>query len=285
MKKFVFNFKNFSIFTVWAWLFLFALIPFLFILATSLLHQGTNSLVTFKPTLQYYSKLIQPLYGRIFLRSFYLAGLCSFICLLIAYPFAFFIAKTKSRFKPLLLLIVMIPFWTSSLIRSYAMMAILKAKGMLNVLLISLHIIHVPILWLYTNFAVIVGLIYNLFPFMVLPLYANIERLDERFIEAARDLGANWFTIIWKILIPLTMPGIMAGLLLVFLPAMTLFYIPDILGGAKSVLLGNIIEDQFLFTNNWPQGSAISIALTLIMAFLLWIYARKNPFSLKQDLF
>lgn len=180
---------------------------------------------------------------------------------------------------------VIIPFWTSSMIRTYAMMAILKAKGFLNALLLSLHIIHLPLLLLYTNFAVIVGLVYNLLPFMILPLYANIEKLDYRLVDAARDLGANWPTIFRRVIIPLTTPGIMAGIILVFLPAMTLFYIPDIMGGSKSMLLGNLIEDQFQFSNNWPAGSATSIILTVIMALMLMIYRRKQSANFQQDLF
>ena len=174
------------------------------------------------------------------------------------------------------MLLVIIPFWTSSLIRSYALIAIIKAKGILNSLLIALGIIHQPLSILFTNSAVIIGLVYNLLPFMILPIMTNVERLDNRLIDAARDLGANRFTTFRKVIIPLTMPGIIAGSILVFLPAMTIFYIPDILGGAKSILLGNLIQNQFLIAENWPMGSAISAILTLVLATLILIYVWVN---------
>lgn len=280
-----FSFKLASLSIIWAWLIIFALGPFVLILGTSILQHDVDHLVIAQVTASNFLQLFQPLYLNIFLRSFYLAGLCTFFCLVIAYPFAYIIARSRERFKNILLLLVIIPFWTSSMIRTYAMMAILKTKGLLNGVLLWLHIIHAPLLLLYSNTAVIIGLVYNLLPFMVLPLYANIEKLDYHLVDAARDLGANKITIFRRIIIPLTAPGIIAGVILVFLPAMTLFYIPDILGGAKSVLLGNLIENQFLFVNNWPEGSAISIALTIIMAFLLMFYRKKQHLSLKQDLF
>lgn len=274
MKKNLFSFRTISLGVIWTWFAIFALLPFAFILVTSFLRHDEQHLVLFQPTIRHYLNLFQPLYWQIFLRSFYLAGMCTIICLILGYPFAYFLAKGKSRFKSFLLILVIIPFWTSSLIRSYAMMAILKSKGLLNAVLLGLHITHVPLLLLYTNFAVMMGLVYNLLPFMILPLYANIEKLDDQLVEAARDLGASWGTVISKVIIPVTRPGIIAGAILVFLPAMTLFYIPDILGGAKSVLLGNLIEDQFLFTNNWPAGAATSVALTLVMAIMLIFYSR-----------
>jgi spermidine/putrescine transport system permease protein len=153
-------------------------------------------------------------------------------------------------------------------------MAILKGQGILNSTLMTLGIIDQPMQLLYSNLAVFIGLTYDLLPFMILPLYANIEKLDDTLLEAARDLGASRLRIFFKIILPLTMSGIMAGLLLVFLPAMTMFYVPDLLGGSKSMLLGNLIENQFLLVTNWPVGSAISIMLIAIMSVLLLIYWR-----------
>ena len=219
----------------------------------------------------------------IFEKSFILAGITTFFCLLIGYPFAYIIARIHGQLKNFLLLLVIIPFWTSTLIRSYALIAIIKAKGILNSLLLGLGLIHQPLSILFTNYAVIIGLVYNLLPFMILPIMSNIEQLDQRLVDAARDLGANWFTTLRKIILPLTMPGITAGCILVFLPAMTLFYIPDILGGAKSVLLGNLIQNQFLVTQNWPNGSAFSIILTLMLAALLLIYAWVAKKNKKQE--
>lgn len=266
------SFKEYSLTTVWLWLFVFALLPFCLVIMASFLSHNESRLISLPLTLNNYKQLNNAIYIRIFEKSFLIAGLSTFICLLLGYPFAFIIARMQGRIKNILLLLVIIPFWTSSLIRSYALIAIIKAKGLLNSLLLSLGIIQQPLSILFTNYAVIIGLVYNLLPFMVLPILTNVERLDAQLIDAARDLGANKITTFRKIIIPLTMPGIIAGSILVFLPAMTIFYIPDILGGAKSILLGNLIQNQFLIAQNWPLGSAVSTVLTVLLATLLGIY-------------
>jgi spermidine/putrescine transport system permease protein len=266
-------FRNFSVSLISSWLGLFALVAFLLVVFCSFMTPDAHELFIFKFTLKNYQALYSNLYLLVFLKSFYLAGVATLFCVILGYPFAYILARKITRYKELLLLLLIIPFWTSSLIRSYAMVAILKTKGVLNALLLSLGIIHEPLQLLFTNSAVMIGLIYNLLPFMILPLYANLERFDNRLLEAAFDLGANKFTAFIKVVLPLSMPGVIAGSILVFLPAMTLFYIPNLLGGAKALLLGNIIENQFLFTHNWPLGSAISIALTVLMGLMLMAYA------------
>ncbi|OGT64726.1 MAG: spermidine/putrescine ABC transporter permease [Gammaproteobacteria bacterium RIFCSPHIGHO2_12_FULL_45_9] len=267
-------FKTFSITSITLWLSVFALVPLLMTLVTSFLQHTPDQLVVLKPTLRAYTQLFDPIYGRILLQSLWLALLSTFFCLLLGYPMAFMIARAPERMRPILLLFVMIPFWTSSLIRTYALLALLKTQGLVNTLLLSLHVIHAPLQLLYTNTAVLMGCVYNLLPFVILPLYANIEKLDVRLLEAARDLGASRMRLLTRIILPLTTPGILAGSLLVFLPAMTLFYIPAILGGAKSLLLGNLIQLQFLSMRDWPGGSATSIALTAFMLILIFIYRR-----------
>lgn len=268
---------------MWLWLLLFALIPFGMVITASLLSRDSTHLVTLPFTLENYRQLINTTYILIFEKSLVIAGLSTLICLLLGYPFAYIIARTESRYKNLLLMLVIIPFWTSSLIRSYALIAIIKAKGVLNTLLITLGIIDQPISILFTNTAVIIGLVYNLLPFMILPIMTNVERLDNRLVDAAFDLGANRFTTFRRIIIPLTMPGIIAGCILVFLPAMTIFYIPDILGGAKSILLGNLIQNQFMIAENWPMGSAFSTMLTLILATLILIYVWATRGNKKRE--
>lgn len=265
-------FKQFSLSLLSIWLGLFAVIPIALVLICSFLSHSESALIVWSFTLSNYTQLFNDIYLKILTRSLELAALCSLICLIIGYPAAFMLARLRSRYKPLLLLLLIIPFWTSSLIRSYAILAILKTQGLLNALLLSLGLIHEPLSILYSNTAVLIGCIYNLLPFMVLPLYANIEKLDNNLLDAAQDLGASRFKTFKDIIIPLTIPGIMAGTLLVFLPSITLFYIPTILGGAKSLLLGNLIENQFLVMQNWPGGSATSIALSLLMIPLVWIY-------------
>lgn len=277
-------FKILSLSTVWLWLGVFALTPIILTLITSFLTPDSNSIVKFAPTISNYLELFNHAYLRILLQSLYLASSCTLICLIIGYPFAFIIARNQHRHKSLLFLLVIIPFWTSSLIRTYAIMVILKAKGMLNMLLLTMGIIHEPLQILYTHTAILIGCVYDLLPFMILPLYANIEKLNQEYLEAARDLGANWFTTFLKIVIPLTIPGIIAGSVLVFLPAMTMFYIPVLLGGAKNLLLGNLIEHQFLTANNWPLGTAISVVITLLMGIFILIYWRNSKEKDRESL-
>lgn len=284
MKKLNTSFKFFSLGVIWLWLGLFAMLPISLTFITSLLTTDIETIVKFTLTPHNFLELFNQAYITIFLESIYLAGASTLICLLIGYPFAFIIARTQNKYRSLLLLLVIIPFWTSSLIRTYAIMAILKTKGIINSILLALGIIHHPVQILYSYTAVLVGCVYDLLPFMILPLYANIEKLDEEYIEAAQDLGANKITTLFKVIIPLTMTGILAGSVLVFLPAMTMFYIPVLLGGAKNLLVGNLIEHQFLAANNWPVGAAISVFITLLMGICIFIYWRKAKTKGWQDL-
>ena len=206
------------------------------------------------------------------------------LTLLVGYPAAYVISQSSYRVRPLLLMFMIIPFWTSSLIRTYGIMAFIKVKGVLNTALLALGLIHHPVQILYSSTAVYIGMVYSLLPFMVLPLYSNFEKLDHRIIDAARDLGASKTRIFAQVIVPLTLPGIMAGVLFVFLPAMTLFYIPDLLGGAKNILLGNLVENQFLQMLNWPGGAATSVVLTLFLFVLMAIYKRRMKKMSFQEL-
>ena len=277
------SFKNSSLAIIWVWLFLFAVLPFCLIIGASFLSHSDNALIQLPMTLQSYYALNNAIYIKIFEKSFIIAGIATFFCLILGYPFAFILARIQNRWKNILVLLVIIPFWTSSLIRSYAIISVIKAKGLLNAFLLWLGIIHQPLEILFTNTAVIIGLIYNLLPFMILPIMTNIERLDYRLVDAARDLGANYYTTFRRVIIPLTMPGIIAGCIVVFLPAMTLFYISDILGGAKSTLLGNLIQNQFLTAQNWPMGSAFSTVLTIVLAGMILIYLWATRGNKKQE--
>lgn len=263
-------FKAFSVSIIWLWLGIFALIPIALVFVTSILTNDPNALVKLPITLSSYLHLFNLAYLKILIQSLMLAFSCTLLCLLLAYPFAFIIARSKSRYKNLFLLLIIIPFWTSSLIRTYAIMITLKAHGLLNSLLMTLGVIHHPLQILYSYSAVLIGTTYDLLPFMILPLYANLEKLDDTLLEAARDLGASKTTTFFKIIIPLSLPGMIAGSILVFLPAMTMFYIPVLLGGAKNMLLGNLIENQFLVASNWPGGAAISIFIILVMVMVLY---------------
>jgi spermidine/putrescine transport system permease protein len=284
MKKQSSFFKIFSVSIVWLWLGIFALTPIILTLVTSFLTQSSEHIVKFVFTITNYVELFNNAYLGILFQSIYLAVSCTIICLIIGYPFAFIIARSQHRHRSLLLLLVIIPFWTSSLIRTYAIMAILKTKGILNIILLATGIIHQPLQILYSHAAILIGCVYDLLPFMILPLYANIEKLNQEYLEAARDLGANWLTTFFKIIIPLTTPGIIAGSVIVFLPAMTMFYIPVLLGGAKNLLIGNLIEHQFLTANNWPLGTAISVVITMLMGVFILFYWRHSKEKDRENL-
>lgn len=256
--------------TVWLWL--WVLLPTLMVLAVSFATREPDQLVDWTFSLDSYWRLLDPLYLQVFWDSFWLAGITAIICLLVGFPFAWWLARLTPRWRALALFLIIIPFWTNSLIRTYAIKLILGKQGIINTVLKSIGLIEAPLDMLYTPGAVICGLVYILFPFMVLPLYSNLEKLDDSLIEAARDLGATRLQVLRKIIIPLTMPGIVAGTLIVFLPAMGMFYISDLLGGAKNLLLGNIIRNQFLSSMDWPFGSAISIAMILLMGLLMLAY-------------
>lgn len=276
------KFQNIIVGVIFGWLIFFVLIPNLLVLFTSFMTKDSSNLIEFTFSLDSYARLIDPLYSQVLWNSLYMAGIATVICLVVGYPFAFMIAKLPSKYRPFLLFLVVLPFWTNSLIRIYGMKIFLGVKGVLNNTLLWLGIIDTPIRILNTEIAVIIGLVYILLPFMILPLYSSIEKIDGRLLEAAKDLGANAFQRFVKVIIPLTMPGIVAGCLLVLLPAMGMFYVADLLGGAKVLLVGNIIKSEFLVTRNWPFGSAISIALTILMALMLYVYYRANKLMNKK---
>lgn len=276
------KFQTITVGVIFGWLIFFVLIPNLLVLFTSFMTKDSSNLIEFSLSLDGYSRLIDPLYSKVLWNSLYMAGIATAICLIIGYPFAFMIARLPEKYRPILLFLVVLPFWTNSLIRIYGMKIFLGVKGILNESLMWLGIIDSPIRILNTEIAVVIGLVYILLPFMILPLYSSIEKLDGRLLEAARDLGANTFQRFIKVIIPLTMPGIVAGCLLVLLPAMGMFYVADLLGGAKVLLVGNIIKSEFLVTRNWPFGAAISIALTILMALMIYVYYRANKLMNKK---
>jgi spermidine/putrescine transport system permease protein len=265
-------FKTATIGLTGAWLGFFVLIPNVMILATSFLQRDEAAFVRLDFTLENYRRILDPVYLQVFGHSAAMALVATLVCLVLGYPFAYALARTRPGLRHLLLLLVIIPFWTNSLIRTYAIRSLLATQGALNHFLLFIGIIDEPLRLLYTGTAVTIGLVYILFPFMVLPLFAVIEKLDTRLLEAAADLGAGRFQTFVRVIIPLTMPGIIAGGLLVFLPALGMFYVSDLLGGAKDLLIGNFIKNQFLDARDWPFGAAASVAMTLIMALMLIAY-------------
>ncbi|MGL5845413.1 MAG: spermidine/putrescine ABC transporter permease PotB [Aeromonas veronii] len=276
------GFRNGAIALILGWLTLFVFLPNLMIIGVSFLTRDESELIAPLFTLSNYGRLLDPLYFEVLLHSLWLALLATSICLLVGYPFAWLLAHLPARIRPLLLFLVVVPFWTNSLIRTYALKVLLGTRGLINGWLLDLGIIERPLQMMYTEVAVIIGLVYVLLPFMVLPLYSSIEKLDGRLLEAARDLGANGWQRLVRIILPLTLPGIIAGCLLVFLPAMGMFYVSDLLGGAKHLLIGNLIKTQFLNSRDWPFGAAISVMLTVLMALLVYCYWRAGKLLSKK---
>ncbi|ACR68994.1 spermidine/putrescine ABC transporter permease PotB [Edwardsiella ictaluri] len=274
MKKSRKLFQNVVIALVVGWLSLFVFLPNLMIIGTSFLTRDDASLVQMVFTWGNYARLFDPLYAEVLLHSLNMALIATLCCLVIGYPFAFILARLPHRVRPLLLFLLIVPFWTNSLIRIYGLKLFLSTRGYLNDFLLWVGIIDQPLRLMYTSTAVVLGLIYILLPFMVMPLYSSIEKLDRSVLEAARDLGANRLQTFMRIIVPLTMPGIVAGCLLVLLPSLGMFYIADLLGGAKNLLIGNVIKSQFLNIRDWPFGAATSICLTLVMGVMLLIYYR-----------
>ncbi|WP_104046789.1 spermidine/putrescine ABC transporter permease PotB [Vibrio jasicida] len=276
------NLQSAIITLIVSWLTLFVLVPNLMIIGTSFLTRDEANLIELTFTFDNYLRLLDPLYAKVLMHSFYMAIIATLLCLVIGYPFAYIVAKMPEKWRPFMLFLVIVPFWTNSLIRTYGLKIVLGTQGVLNKSLMAMEIIDKPIRLMYTETAVMIGLVYILLPFMILPLYSAIEKLDNTYIEAAKDLGANKFQTITRVILPLTMPGIIGGCLLVLLPALGMFYISDLLGGAKNLLIGNVIKSQVLNARDWPFGAATSIALTFAMAVMLYAYYRAGKLLNKK---
>lgn len=256
------------------WILIFFIIPLIIVLIYSFLERGTYGGLVWKFTLDNYQQLAQGIYWRIFGWSLFLALTTTIICLLIGYPLAYFIATRRQPWRNILLILIILPFWTNFLVRTYAWIVLLRTEGVFNIVLQSLQLIDEPLPLIFTPFAVIIGLVYGYLPFMILPLYATIERFNFSLLEAAQDLGANDLRTFFRVVLPLTIKGIVAGSLLVFIPAFGAFITPDILGGAKTMMVGNLIQDQFITARNLPFGSALSILLMVIVLIPVMIYFR-----------
>ena len=246
------------------WLVAFFLVPILIMLAYSLMPRGIYGGVEPGFTLEHYTRFFDPLYLDILHRTFVWSVACTVICLLLGYPVAYVIARS-GRWKNLLLFLVVLPFWTSFLVRTFAMIFLLRDTGLVNTWLVRLGVD--PITMLYTPFAVVLGLVYGFLPFMILPIYASLEKLDLSLLEAAEVLGARPAARFRQVTLPLSMPGVVAGCLLVFIPALGSFLTSDLLGGAKQLMIGNLVQNQFSAARNWPFGSAASfIVMALVLA-------------------
>lgn len=248
--------------------------PLFVVLIVSFASRGTYGGVLWEFTLGNYVELLHPLYLTIFAKSLAYAALTTFLCLVIGFPFAYFIAKAPRHHQPLWLVLVLVPFWTNFLVRTYAWMVLLRAEGLVNSWLISLGLVDEPLQLLYRPAAVVIGLVYGYLPFMILPLYLACARIDPSLIQAARDLYANGWAVARRIIWPLTTPGVVAGCLLVFIPSVGAFLTPDLLGGARTMMIGNLIQHEYLVVRDWPLGSALALVLMLLVIILLKGYYR-----------
>ncbi|RIY32404.1 spermidine/putrescine ABC transporter permease [Psittacicella hinzii] len=263
--------KNFTVFFILFWLGLFILIPGILVVLVSFFSSSPNEFYEAVFSLESYSKLTDPLYLKVFQNSLYLALCTTLVTFIIGYLYALAVVNCRKKWHALLLILVILPFWTNSLVRIYGIKNLLGANGFINQFLKSIGLIDKPLQILYTDTAVIIGMVSILLPYMILPIYSSLQKIDSRLIEAAKDLGAGPFKRFTKVTFPLSFSGVIAGITLVFLPSMGLFYISDLLGGPKSLLIGSVIRQEFLFTRNWPLGAALSIGMIAILMFTMWL--------------
>lgn len=250
------------------------LLPILYILFLSVLKSDTYGGYTFDVTLENYLEIFDTTYLGIFYKSSLIALVTTLICLLISYPFSIFLMSKKESTRNILIKLVMVPFLTNSLIRTYGWIILLRKNGIINTALIDLNLIGKPLALMYNNFGIILGMVYTLLPFMILPVYSAVSKVDKNLIDASYDLGASKMETFTKVYLPLTLSGAFSGSLMVFIPAIGYFFISDIMGGGKIMLIGNLIKNQFLTARNWPLGSAISIFLIIVTFILVAIYKK-----------
>lgn len=256
------------------WMLAFIAIPLIYVLIMSFCSVDEHYNVIYKFTLSNYVRLFDLNYVRIYGQSLMIALMTTFFCIIIAYPFSYLIARTRSRFKNILYMLVIIPFWTNSLIRIYGWRTFLSTNGWLNTILQYLNILNEPAEFLFNRGATVLGMVYCLFPFMVLPLYTSIEKLDSSLLEASSDLGAKGPSTFFEVILPLTVGGVFSGSIMVFIPTLGYFFVADIMGGGNADLIGNLIERQFQSGNNWPLGAALSIILIAITLLLVKLYQK-----------
>jgi spermidine/putrescine transport system permease protein len=255
------------------WLLLFFLIPLLIMFVYSFMPRGIYGGVEPGFTLEHYTRFFDPLYLEVLQRTFVWSIACTVICLILGYPVAYLIVQ-GGRWRNLLLFLVVLPFWTSFLVRTFAMIFLMRDTGLINNWLLKLGVIGQPLSILYTPFAVMAGLVYGFLPFMILPIYASLEKLDPSLLEAAEVLGARPRARFRKVTLPLSMPGVVAGCLLVFIPALGSFLTSDLLGGAKQMMIGNLVQNQFSSARNWPFGSAASFIVMALVLAAVMVYLR-----------
>ncbi|MGN0184459.1 MAG: ABC transporter permease [Aristaeellaceae bacterium] len=258
---------------IWSAIFVGAAILYIIVLSF-LKRNPEGSGAVFAFTLENYAKLMQPGYARVFGNTLKLAAETTALCVLIGYPFGLLLAKVEGRMRTFLLLLVIVPFWTNALVRIYGWKILLMGTGVVNKLLAALGFIDKPLKLINTHGAVVLGMVYGLIPFMILSTYSSAEKLDRRLTDAGRDLGAKPWRVFFTVELPLTLPGLLSGCVLVFVPSLALFFISDLLGGTSDVYVGNLVNDQLLISRDWPFAAALSVVLLLVTALVMLIYRR-----------
>jgi spermidine/putrescine transport system permease protein len=256
------------------WFLWFLMVPLAIVVLYSVFQRGTYGGVVYTPTLQNFARTFDPLYMQIVWNSLVIATLTTFFSLLLGYPMAYVMATARPWTRGLLVFLLVIPFMTNFVVRAYALKVVFSQEGPINFVLMSLGWISEPLAMTNSSASVLMGMVVNYLPFMVLPLFVVLERFDFSLLEAARDLGANSFAVVTKVLLPLSKPGIVTGSVLVFMPALGEFVIPDLFGGSKTMLIGNLITEQFLKARDWPFGSALSVVLLVVVIAGMWLQRR-----------
>lgn len=287
LQSSLFNGRNAVIGVPYIWFVLLAAIPLLIVLKISLSEMEGTSISNMidwsngwpKLTLNFSSYQFlatDTLYIKTYLSSIKYALITTLLCLAIGYPFAYYMARSPKHLQPTLLMLIMLPFWTSFLLRIYAWKTLLVSNGLINNALMSLHIIDTPIAMMNNSFSLLLGMVYSYLPFMILPLYANLSKLDVRYLEAAADLGTSPFKAFWLITVPLSKAGIIAGSMLVFIPAVGEYVIPELLGGSSTLMIGRVLWDEFFSNNDWPMASAVAVVMILLILLPMAIYNKSQ---------
>ena len=257
-----------------AWMILFVTIPMIYVIFISFMSRDMFGNVVNEATIESYASILTPAYFKVILQSLKIAGITTGLCLLIGYPLAYFIARKPKDVAARLITLLMIPFWTSSLMRLNSWLTLFRENGPVNNFLMAVGIVDEPVTFIYTTGLVMLGLLTNMLPFAVLPLYSTIEKLDKSLLEASSDLGADKRTTFLRITLPITFPGLFSAIILVFIPSLGIYTVTDILGGGKVLFIGTMIKNQFGIVRNWPLGAALSVLLMLITLLLIFIYTR-----------
>lgn len=252
----------------------FVAVPLVYVIVLSLLSRDVTWGVTGKFTLSNYARIFESSYLNVFKQSLTVAFLTTLITSLIGYPFGYFMARLPKKRRSIVMTFVIVPFWTNALVRIYGWIILLRSQGLLNSVLQIIGIVSEPLKILYTLPAIIIGMVYSLLPFMIFAVYSSAEKMDFSLVDAARDLGAGRIKAFWTITFRCTLPGLLSGFVLVFVPSIGLFFISDLLGGGKIMLVGNLIQNQLLTSRDWPFGAALSVVMMIMTLFVIWIYRR-----------